>query len=249
MLQTLHHIYSPSKNMYVTPIKRRATVDPRTPKKRKSSTVNKAALNLMVRRAIGSAAESKEVLNAFANTFNATQTYVKCLNLVAEGNDYNTRIGRSINHKYIECDVALYCQTSGSGNVGDFGFWAIVIDRQPQGSLASFSDIFDGSNGIAHRVTNQNQDRFKILAREEYAVGGNASSATATAGAVPYHLRRYIDLSRLKGTDAKTKFQGTGGTISDIDGVAILFVAASYLTTAAVNTLLFANVKYRFTDL
>lgn len=213
-------------------------------------------LNAMVKKAIGRVAEAKEILQDLGNTFNATQTYVALLNGVAEGTDYTNRVGRSVNHKYVEVSIGIINSLANTATAtvssGDYGFWSIVYDRQPNGALAAFSDIFDGANGLAHRVTSKNQDRFKIIAREEWAVGGNFQPITAGvggSGAQPYHIRRFIDLSKLKGNDAKAKYQGTSAAITDIDEGALLFVAASSLTTAADNSVMVVNIKYRFTDM
>lgn len=227
---------------------------PGTIKRFKRSPRLAPRLNLaMVRKAIGRVAEAKENLDDFNTTFNAAQTAVVLLNGVAEGTDYNQRIGRSMTHKYVEVSIGMHSigATTNTAYPGDYGFWAIVLDRQPNGALAVFGDIFDGANGLAHRVTSKNQDRFLIIAREEWAVGGNFTPVAATigaSGAVPYHMRRFVDLSKLKNKDRSTKFQNTSNGIADIDEGALLFVAASTLSTAASNVLLNCNTKYRFTD-
>lgn len=208
----------------------------------------------MVRRAIGSACEAKEVLNQFNFTFNATTNITQALNLIAEGNDYNARIGRSITHKYLEISLGIINQptTTNVTGTGDYGRWAIVLDRQPNGALATFNVIFDSATGLGNRITSINQDRFKIIASEEFSVATVFSPGAAgvgASGAAPYHIRRYVDLSKLKGQDARTKFQGSTANITDVDEGVLLFCMGTTLSTATLNTLLNANIKYRFTDM
>lgn len=223
-------------------------------KPRKAVRLAPRLLNAMVKKAIGRAAEAKEVLNQFNFTFNATTNITQALNLVAEGTDYNSRIGRSVTHKYLEISLGMICvpTTTGIASNGDYGRWTIVLDRQPNGALATYNVIFDSATGLGNRITSINQDRFKIIASEEFAIGGNVNASTGTqngSGAVPYHIRRFVDLSKLKGQDGKTKFMGTGATVGDVDEGVLLFCMGTTLTTATVNTLLNANIKYRFTDM
>lgn len=223
---------------------------------RKAARMAPRLLNSMVRKAIGNAAEAKEVVNQFTQTFNATKVFTTCLNLLTEGTEYNNRVGRSVTHKYVEVSIGLVNSLANTSTAitsqGDYGFWAIVLDRQPNQGLATFSTIFDESDGLGNRITYSNQDRFKIICREEWSIGGNFQPPTAAnggTGAVPYHIHKWVDLSRMQGRDGKAKYTGNAGTIADLDEGAILFVMGSTLTTATANTVLTANIKYRYTDM
>lgn len=212
-----------------------------------------------VRQIIGSAAEKKEVLTVLSNTFNATQSFVTLCTSVPTGTDYNTRVGRSANHMYIEVNLVVTMEadvTSTDATYGDAGFWAIVFDRQPNGSTPAFSDIYDVSNGnppgTAFRSTFNYQDRFKVLANENWQAGSVVKGVAVTGGGTgtaPYRCSRFVDLSRLKGQDGKIKFSGSGSGISNIDEGAIFFVFASTFSTSTQTGKYTGMAKWRFVDL
>lgn len=217
----------------------------------------------LVKKMIGRQAEKKEVLTSVNSTLTAAaQANVILLNGIAEGTDYTQRVGRSATHQYIEVNIGIYSTVIGEATatqVGDFGFWALVYDRQPNGAQAAFTDMFDDSLGLGavgtdFRITSTNQDRFKILCREEWSVGANNVGAVASAsGAVPYHIKKFVDLSKAKGQDARGKYSGTGGSITAIDEGSILFVCASALANLSAGvgaeTKVLGQCKYRFTDM
>lgn len=216
-----------------------------------------------VKKLIQGAAEKKEILTDIGSTLNATQTNVIAVNLIGQGDTVLLRTGVAVQHSYIEVDLGMY-NTAGTSTavnfIGDWGFWAIVLDRQPNKALAAYGNIFDntiaGSLGNNFRLTTDYQDRFRVIAREEYAIGcsymTDAAAVAGGSGAVPYHIKRYIDLSQLGKTnplDQRTTFVGAGATIAAINSGALLFVVASALSTANNNTTVVGQVKWRFTDI
>lgn len=221
--------------------------------------IGKMKLAGLVKRMISSKAEAKEVLTSLTSTLNATQSNVILISGVAEGTDYNQRVGRSVSHKYIQIRVIInqQPQSAAANTFGDAGFWSIVLDRQPNGALSSFTNIYDTSAGaavpgLAFRNTALYQDRFIVLAREEWSTGstvtGNVGS-TGGSGAAPYVCERFVDLTKKIGRDGQQKFNGTDATISSINEGALLFVVASSNSTANVPISVIGNAKYRFTDM
>lgn len=214
----------------------------------------------LIKKIISNQAEAKEVLTYLSATLNATQSYISLLNAVAEGTDYNTRVGRSITHKYIHLQMSIVMNadvTAADQAYGETGFWSIVFDRQSNGAAPAFGDIYDTLGGtvppgLAHRNTGNFQDRFKVVCHEDFALGSNNKGVAVTGGgtgAVPYRCNKYIDLTNWKGGDQNTKFLSNAATINAIDtGAFFLIVAGQYVT--ATNTAFWsANVKYRFTDM
>lgn len=210
----------------------------------------------MVAKVLANRAEAKEVVTNISATLTnetaATQV-VKAINLVAEGNDYNTRVGRKITHKYCEINIVVY-NVGGAGvlSVGDAGFWSVVLDLQPNGALPLFADIYESTilnnAGTAFKNTRLYQDRFRVLAHEDWTVEC-CQTTTVSLGASPYRIKRYIDMSKLTGKDATGNFNGTGATIGDFNSGALLFIFASSLSGTGVSTTnLVAQSKYRFTD-
>lgn len=226
------------------------------PKKFKKS--NAKTFKEKVKQIIHNEAEKKEVLTNASSTLGASASFLTLLNGMAQGLTGITRVGLEVTHGYIE--VAIAIQSVGTNTIvtpgGDCGFWAIVLDRQPNGVAAVFSDIFDTSNpqgaGLSLRITTTNQDRFKIISRNEWTVGGNnQSAATAATGAHPYHVKEYIDLSKLglsNPLDQKANYSGTGATIASIDSGALYFVCAGCFSSANNQTTVNSQIKYRFTD-
>lgn len=212
-----------------------------------------------IKAVVRSSAEHKEVLTSVGVTYNGTQSNVVVLNPVAEGSDYNQRVGREITHSYLEVNLGIFClpPTGGNNALGDFGFWAIVLDRQPTGSLPAFNVIFDDSLGIGQgsdfRITTTNQDRFKIISRNEWSIGSNGqfngpNPSSGMSGASPYHVKEFIDLSKLGGRDQTVNYNGTAGGIATIDSGAIYFVSAATLSSANATAQLIGQAKYRYTD-
>jgi len=69
--------------------------------------------------------------------------YVQCLNAaIAQGTDYNQRVGREVVGKYIELDLVFHPPTT-AGNY-DFATVSLVYDTEPNGGVASYGAIFDG---------------------------------------------------------------------------------------------------------
>lgn len=188
--------------------------------------------------------ERKEVLTYVNSTINEqTPTrIVSLINGVATGTDVTNRIGRKITHNYVE--VKAFIQSSATGS-SDGGFWAIILDRQSDGTTPAFTDIYDTSvitvGGIAPRNTLVNQDRFRVLAQEDFLT-------TLSGNDKPYYLSRFIDLRGMKDTDRTVNFNSTGSAASDINQGSIWFVAACCVSLTATPVTVKAGIKYRFTD-
>lgn len=228
----------------------------------KRGKYNKSSNKLanFVKAVIRNDAEKKEALTGLTNTLTATQSAVTLVSGIAQGTTGITRVGLEVTHAYLEVTLTIYNQVTSVGAIpigGDAGFWALVLDRQPNGAAPTFAQIFDdsvgGQSGNDFRITTTNQDRFKILKREEWSIGcAGALSAGAGAtysGAAPYHCKEFIDMSKAKGFDSKANFSGSGSSIASIDSGAIFFCIAGSLCDADNNTVYVGQVKYRFTDL
>lgn len=219
----------------------------------------------LIKKVIQGEAEKKEVLTNISATATGTQSFVTLVNGVAQGTTAVTRIGDEVTHCYIEVSLGISNFVDATAVVaalmqGDYGFWALVLDRQPNGATPAYTDIFDNSlgagTGLDFRITTTYQDRFKILSRNEWTVGcagvDNGTTISFITGAQPYHIKEFIDLSKLgisNPLDQKANFSGTGATIASIDSGAIFFVWASTNTNADNNTTLKGQCKYRFSDI
>lgn len=218
----------------------------------------------LIKKVIQGEAEKKEVLTSVSATATGTQSFITLLNGIAQGTTALTRVGDEVTHCYIEISIGItnFVDTNAVAAAliqGDYGFWAIVLDRQPNGATPAYTDIFDNSLGVGtgtdFRITTTYQDRFKILSRNEWSVGCagiDNGTATFVSGAQPYHIKEYVDLSKLgisNPLDQKANYSNTGATIASIDSGAIFFVWASTNTNADNNTTLKGQCKYRFSDI
>jgi len=226
---------------------------PGAKKSYKKSTEYKTQANLRrIKRAFTNVLELKEVYpnaGAFALSTSGGVTYMSG---IPQGTEINQRVGRTINYHSLVIDVAVNPNSLSSAPPGN-GFWAVVLDRQPNGALATFGDIFDLANGLgdpafAHRNTIRYADRFVVLIRSDFASG----QQTATFNG--YQCREYIHLaSRLRGEDVKSKYQGTSNAITDAATGALLFVSclsnqSAFNGNGANFPLMTWNSKLRYTD-
>lgn len=230
-------------------------------KSRKSGKGKNKKLANFIKAVVQGQAEKKEAFFTLASTLAATQTAVVLINGIAQGNTEITRIGDEVKHAYVEINLFisnLVTANTAGPFTGDCGFWAVVLDRQPNGALAAFGDMFDtsiaGSAGLDFRITTKNQNRFKIISRNEWCVGcsqvDNAAQGLFVTGAQPYHIKEFIDLSKLQGEDKSVHFNvGTTNAITAIDTGALLFVVAATTSDADNITTVIGQSKYRFTDI
>lgn len=218
----------------------------------------KLSLNKRIKQAISGVAEKKELVYFYKDQplystggvpSLSTASAVYCLNNVAEGSDSNQRIGRKITHAYVEIDINIFLSSNGVTNQWDAGFWSIVLDRQPNNTVAAYNDIYDitsggitfVSAGLAHRNTIVNQDRFVILKREEFSVISYGQSDQ-------YHKKVFIDLGRLRGGDKTATYNGTGANVPNNAAILFTIAGSSGIPNNIVPLSYTVNMKYRFSD-
>lgn len=89
---------------------------------------------------------------------------VIALNTIAQGTNYNQRIGQSILGKYISCLLWIVPPTGAT--VSDIVKVCLVYDKCPNGTTAGYADIFDaGGSGPAMQQKQMAKyaDRFTIV--------------------------------------------------------------------------------------
>jgi len=175
-----------------------------------------------------------------------TQAYIYGLCQIGQGTDVRERIGRKIRHNSVSVKVMVAPRSTMTN--ADCGFMAIILDRQPNGTLATFDSMYDssfvpGNFGLAHRHTTINQERFKVLWTKTWTCP-NFANADATM------MNEFIDLTTLKGFDATCNYSDTGSGSASINSGQLLFVVAQTNDAQTVSSAcnFRADVKYRFTD-
>lgn len=135
------------------------------------------------------------------------------ISLVACGTDATERIGRKISYKSMQ--LCMTC-TAVSTQVTNGCFW-VIFDRQPNGSAATFFNVFTtlGSTGYgkALRNTQQFHERFQILSKKEVVLTGTVGNNDTT---MKHDL--FIPLDKvLKGRDRTQNFNSTTAVIGAVD--------------------------------
>ena len=139
-----------------------------------------------------------------------------CLNTVAAGDDSNSRDGRQITMKGLSCSVGV----APVGTEVTYGWWAIVLDRDPQGTSPTVDSIY-GGNSTDPAFVGRNPsyiDRFKVLKRCDFQVGSVSSGQFG-------YWREYIDLeSVLTEKEARVRFTSTSGSVAAVNTNALYWV-------------------------
>jgi len=183
----------------------------------------------------------KSVVNAERKTLNTASTgtilasgatgNTVLVNGISQGDDFFNRDGRSIKVTglWVQGKVVL-----NAAATHDTVKVALVLDKQPNGALASFGTIYDlsvNNGGLAPRLTNTNR-RFKVLRSKmiDLEAAGNQS----------HSFKFFIK------TGMHVSYQGTTSAITDISTNALLLCFAG--TATANMSLIMYTVGCRFID-
>lgn len=196
----------------------------------------------MVRRIIERTAEAKELYTSDASEFVTTTGAVVCLNLIAQGDDINNRTGKSIKTKQI---TVQYRVLSNTTNALGFSQVALVHDSQPNGTIATYSQIFDSSNvnaGMCFRNTANFADRFKIYWMDRLP----ATQADDVAVSGYTHRDNHFIKLTMNDKNAEVRYGGTTAAVPNT-GAWYLTYGDGVNTTA--NCQICYTSKYQFTDM
>lgn len=172
-------------------------------------------------------AELKEITAGIAANTNIPQSTLVnprfiTVSAIGAGTDIQARIGRKIEYKNMTINIAYSLPNGGANSAQNTVMWAVVLDRQPNGTLEPlFTDCFTVAGNLApamnFKSTLINQDRFQVLRTERFHIqAGDASNC---------FWHEYLDLTKLlRGRDRTENFNGTGATFTDINANAIYFV-------------------------
>lgn len=194
--------------------------------------------------------EKKETLTYYSQT-NLSTSFEQLLSGIAQGTDYNQRIGNVI--RLSELEISLYALSHASATVPTMIRWAIVADRQCNGAALTYSQVYDTLGGsvdptLAFRNTQDWEDRFMILHEERGFLPLNSGGLPVPV--TSFH--RKINLASAMGSLAGIKFSSTGGTVVSIATNSLYFICAPSSQAAFADGTNLAkltfNCKLRFTD-
>jgi hypothetical protein len=206
--------------------------------KRPMVSYRKPSINSLVARAINAQAETKENPVGASLGIVPTGGTAIVLNNIAEGTDFNTRVGRTISPKNIQIDFSINPPNTVPNT--DTGFVALVYDSQPNATAAAFYDIFLYGGSVTPGQAFKNtaagyEKRFKICWIEHYAVG---------AGGDPVKMRKFW-----KCREGKTEFNTSSGAVAITGAYYICVGSVSNSGTGSTSAYWTYNSKFTFTDL
>lgn len=165
---------------------------------------------------------------------------VTALNLLAVGDDYNTRDGRQVTIKSVQLHGMVFPEDNTTSTIK--GRVMLVWDNAPNGVLATIAQILTTADGVAFPLID-NAQRFTILVDRTYAVGKVDNTATMAFASSP----NTFDVEIYKKLDCVTQYSGTTAAIGSIQNGALLLVTIGSGAAGAAATLN-AATRVRFTD-
>lgn len=168
---------------------------------------------------------------------------ISALNLIAQGDESNTRDGRQVCCKSIH--VQGFVRTEDQTTEGQLARLMLVWDSQPNsGVIATIALILTSATAVAH--TNlDNRERFTVLRDLRFPLGQVSDVATQAYAVGPgvHDVNVFLDLKGVK-----TTYSGTTATIGVVATGALLWVQIG--TAAAGSACTFSGQsRLRFTDM
>lgn len=163
-----------------------------------------------------------------ATAFSSTVT-TQCLNLIAQGNDYNNRQGNSIKASGLSYNI--YINKANATNAYDRCRLILFIDKKGEGATPAITDLLE-SNSFYSLKNHTNRDRFKIIKDMRFSLDNSNNLSRTLKGFI--RLKQHI------------KYQNTTGAIGSTDTNQIWLF---YLSDNAANGPVTAmNFRLRFID-
>lgn len=175
--------------------------------------------------------ELKDIDTSLAAAECSTTGAINLINGVAQGTDFNTRVGRKFNMRSILVRGTI--KVGATPTLAAYR-WMIVYDKQANGASAVITDILTAINmGGVNNLTNR--DRFVVIADKKGYV------EAAGRGVVPIKFYKRCALETTNG--------GTSAAIGSIQTGALYFVTLGDLATGVTAPVCGAmTARVRFTD-
>lgn len=212
----------------------------------------------------GGEIKSIDILNpnngAAQASFTINQTgLITPLNIITLGNSSFNRSGRKLSMRSIHLQGFFALANSVANAVGQFARIAIVYDKQTNGALPTYADIFTdqiNNTGGDVKISSytsglnlNNRDRFEIILDRRFflptsTVAGTASNVTATADMMHVEL-----FKRLRNREVHFKADSTPGVITDIATGSLLLVTIGDVVAGSEFWNFFGSLRLRYSDL
>lgn len=210
--------------------------------KRASSRAARLALLRQPPRQYGSVPLEKKYIDVAQATYAcSTAGSVTYISGTGTGDDDSSRDGRQIFAQSIQ--VHGIVQPEDDTTDPCYSRVLIVLDRQPNGALATIANIFASATSTSFMNLNY-RDRFVILAEWSGVIGKVSTAAQSAIAGSPtvQHVKLYKDLN-----DLRITYAGTTASIADASTNALLLVTIGNIAAGAAANLV-AGVRMRFVD-
>lgn len=163
------------------------------------------------------------------------------------------RIGRKVTIKTIQVRGNVYLEqalTMASGTTPQITAKVMLIwDAQPNGTIATVSDIWQVA-GTPHSYLNlDNRDRFRVLRSEVFTMDAMLISSVATQSVAAWNRTQHNFEWYVKNLNLEVIFNGTnGGTIGDISSGALILAFICDVAASATDTNCKWVSRVRFED-
>ncbi len=193
--------------------------------------------------------ELKVIVTSFDGTTDWSTTPVtQLLNGVAQGLDYNNRIGNSI--RLVAVDVDLTIRTTVAAAGPTFVQAVLLVDTQTEGAVPPSADVFQSGVTLLALAAVPNPvtapDRFAIVHAEKFhlVIGDGVTTAIRVFGGPSVHHIKFR--KSLVEQNCHTYYQSTTGAITSISRGSMYLIGVS---SEATNTpIVYGHVRVWFED-
>lgn len=199
----------------------------------------------------GGVIERKYIDLTTTNTAVSTTAGIACLNQMTQGTSAVTRVGNKIVIKSIQCKGIFRLEQAVDEAVSilapaQAARFMIILDKQPNGVIATATDIFEVNNDVFSPINMQYRERFVVLCDKLFALGPAAS--TASAGVVTWGSGTQKIINWYKKCSIPVTYGGNAGLMSDLRTNAIYIVLMGQIASGDTDTNFSGYTRIRFVD-
>lgn len=179
------------------------------------------------------------------------------LNIVTIGSSAWNRVGRKITLKSLYLQGCFVATGNLAASAGHFARIVIIYDKQTNGALPSFNDVFTDqinqtggdvkSNTVFSQINLNNRDRFEVILDKRFWLPGSNSAATVTGLNGGTNAGTVEEFRNLRNRETQYKADSIPGVIGDINNGALVMFTFGDLNgaTAPWQFAFSCRVKYK----
>lgn len=199
----------------------------------------------------GGVIEKKYSDTSTTNTAVSTTAGIACLNQLAQGTSATTRVGGKIVVRSIQVKGIFRLEQAVDEAVSilapaQAARFMIILDKQPNGVLATAAEIFESSADVFSPINMANRARFVVLTDKLFALGPSAS--TSGAGVITWGSGTQKIINWYKKCRIPVEYGGNSGLMADIKTNAIILVLMGQIATGDTDTNFSGYTRIRYQD-